>query len=167
MLRRTRLGLLDARRLTDAAAPGPEAMARAMAPELGWDDAEVAAQIDTWHRIAGVEGLVPGAKEAGMRLMGIVNATPDSFSDPQGPKDPAELVERGLRLVGDGAAIVDVGGESGRTDREAVSEDEEAARVVPVIEGLVAEGVTVSVDTWRAGPGRAPRSRPARRWSTT
>ena len=63
MLRRTRLGLLDARRLTDGASPGPEAMARAMAPELGWDDAEVAAQIETWHRIAGVEGLVPGARE--------------------------------------------------------------------------------------------------------
>ncbi len=63
MLRRTRLGLLDARRLTDAAAPGPEAMARAMAPELGWDDAEIDAQIDTWRRIAGLEGLVPGAKE--------------------------------------------------------------------------------------------------------
>jgi dihydropteroate synthase len=90
-----------------------------------------------------------------MRLMGIVNATPDSFSDPQGPKDPAELVERGLRLQRDGAAIVDVGGESGRTDRDAVSEDEEAARITPVIEGLVAEGATVSVDTWRAGPAEA------------
>ena len=63
MLRRTRLGLLDARRLTDAATPGPEAMARAMAPELGWDEAEIDAQLDTWRRIAGVEGLVPGAKE--------------------------------------------------------------------------------------------------------
>ncbi len=90
-----------------------------------------------------------------MKLMGIVNATPDSFSDPQGPKDPAELVERGLALRRDGASIVDVGGESGRTDRDAVSEDEEAARIVPVIEGLVGEGVTVSVDTWRAGPAKA------------
>jgi len=90
-----------------------------------------------------------------VRLMGIVNATPDSFSDSQGAKDPAELVERGLGLVREGAAIVDVGGESGRTDREAVPEDEEAARVVPVIQGLMAEGVTVSVDTWRAGPAAA------------
>ncbi len=88
-------------------------------------------------------------------LMGIVNASPDSFSDAQGAKDPADLIERGLQLVREGAAIVDVGGESGRTDREAVSEDEEAARVVPVIEGLVARGTTVSVDTWRAGPARA------------
>ena len=88
-------------------------------------------------------------------LMGIVNATPDSFSDQQGPKDVEELVEYGLTLETRGAAIVDVGGESGRTDREAVSEREEAARIAPVIEGLVARGVTVSVDTWRPGPARA------------
>ena len=88
-------------------------------------------------------------------LMGILNVTPDSFSDRQGPKDPGELVERGLALVADGAVIVDVGGESGRTDREAVSEDEESSRIVPVIERLAAEGVTLSVDTWRAGPARA------------
>ncbi len=61
MLRRTRLGLLDARRLAAPGAEGAEAMARAMAPELGWDDAEVAAQIDKWHGIAAAEGIVPGA----------------------------------------------------------------------------------------------------------
>ncbi len=88
------------------------------------------------------------------RLMGIVNATPDSFSDRQGEKGVDELVERGLALHADGAAIVDVGGESGRTDTEPVSEDEESSRVVPVIERLVAEGVAVSVDTWRTGPAR-------------
>jgi hypothetical protein len=60
--------------------------------------------------------------------MGIVNATPDSFSDRQGAKDLDELAERGLRLVEDGAAIVDVGGESGRTDTEAVPVEEEIAR---------------------------------------
>jgi dihydropteroate synthase len=88
-------------------------------------------------------------------LMGIVNATPDSFSDRPGAKDPGELAARGLALVEQGAAIVDVGGESGRTDTEAVSVDEEAARVVPVIERLVAEGVLVSVDTWRGPVARA------------
>jgi len=87
--------------------------------------------------------------------MGIVNAGPGSFSDPQGTKDPGALAERGFELQRQGAAIVDVGGESGRTDRPAVSEEEEAARVVPVIERLVAGGVTVSVDTWRPGPARA------------
>jgi len=83
--------------------------------------------------------------------MGIVNATPDSFSDRPGPKDPEELAERGLRLLADGAAIVDVGGESGRTDTEAVPVKEEIARVVPVVERLAEQGALVSVDTWR-GP---------------
>jgi dihydropteroate synthase len=88
-------------------------------------------------------------------LMGIVNATPDSFSDRQGPKDPEELAGRGLGLLGDGAAIVDVGGESGRTDTAAVSVDEEIARVVPVVERLAAVGALVSVDTWRGPVARA------------
>jgi dihydropteroate synthase len=88
-------------------------------------------------------------------LMGIVNATPDSFSDPQGPKEPAELVQTALAQVEAGAAIVDVGGESGRTDTVAVPVAEEAARVVPVVERLAAAGVAVSVDTWRAPVARA------------
>jgi dihydropteroate synthase len=88
-------------------------------------------------------------------LMGIVNATPDSFSDRQGPKDPDELAEQGLRLVEDGAAMVDVGGESGRTDTRAVPVEEEIARVIPVVERLARRGVLVSVDTWRGPVARA------------
>jgi dihydropteroate synthase len=88
-------------------------------------------------------------------LMGIVNATPDSFSDPPGAKPLEALVERARSLFASGAAIVDVGGESGRTDRTAVSVDEEATRVVPLVERLAAEGVVVSVDTWRAPVARA------------
>jgi len=87
--------------------------------------------------------------------MGIVNATPDSFSDRQGPKGLDELVERAHRLVAEGAEIIDVGGESGRTDRHPVTETEEAGRIVPLVERLVADDITVSVDTWRAGPARA------------
>lgn len=87
-------------------------------------------------------------------VMGILNAGPDSFSDP-GRRDVTELVERGRALAEAGADIVDVGGESGRTDTEAVSEHEEARRIVPVIEGLAGLGVPVSVDTWRPGPARA------------
>jgi dihydropteroate synthase len=83
-------------------------------------------------------------------LMGILNATPDSFSDRQGEKGLDELVARGRALAAAGAAIVDVGGESGRTDREPVPVEVEIGRVVPVIERLAAEGLTVSVDTWRA-----------------
>jgi dihydropteroate synthase len=88
-------------------------------------------------------------------LMGIVNATPDSFSDRQGPKDADELVACALALLDDGAAIVDVGGESGRTDTDAVPVEEEIARVVPLVERLSAEGALVSVDTWRAPVARA------------
>jgi dihydropteroate synthase len=88
-------------------------------------------------------------------LMGIVNATPDSFSDRQGPKDVDELRARARELLDDGAAIVDVGGESGRTDTEAVPVEEEISRVVPLVERLAAEGALVSVDTWRGPVARA------------
>jgi dihydropteroate synthase len=87
--------------------------------------------------------------------MGIVNATPDSFSDRQGAKSLDELVARACELVEAGAAIVDVGGESGRTDREAVPVEVEISRVAPLVERLAADGVTVSVDTWRAPVARA------------
>jgi dihydropteroate synthase len=88
-------------------------------------------------------------------LMGIVNATPDSFSDVQGAKPLDTLAERARELVAAGAAVVDVGGESGRTDRVAVSVDEEAARVVPLVQRLAGEGIAVSVDTWRGPVARA------------
>jgi dihydropteroate synthase len=88
-------------------------------------------------------------------LMGIVNATPDSFSDVQGEKPLAALVARAEALAEAGAAIVDVGGESGRTDRAAVPVEQEAARVVPLVERLAGAGVAVSVDTWRAPVARA------------
>jgi dihydropteroate synthase len=89
------------------------------------------------------------------RLMGIVNATPDSFSDSQGAKSLDELAARAHGLVAAGAAIVDVGGESGRTDREAVPVEEEIERVVPLVERLASDGLTVSIDTWRAPVARA------------
>jgi dihydropteroate synthase len=88
-------------------------------------------------------------------LMGIVNASPDSFSDSQRPKGAEELAARGGRLLAEGAAILDVGGESGRTDTEAVPVETETERVVPVVERLVREGAAVSVDTWRAPVARA------------
>jgi dihydropteroate synthase len=88
-------------------------------------------------------------------LMGIVNATPDSFSDRQGPKHVDELRARARELLDGGAAIVDVGGESGRTDTEAVPVEEEISRVVPLVERLAAEGALVSVDTWRGPVARA------------
>jgi dihydropteroate synthase len=86
-------------------------------------------------------------------LMGVLNGAPDSFSDP-GPRRPAELLAEGRRLAHDGAGLIDVGGESGRTDRPAVSEGEEIRRVAPVIERLASDGLLVSVDTWRAPVAR-------------
>jgi dihydropteroate synthase len=88
-------------------------------------------------------------------LMGIVNATPDSFSDSQGRKPLTALVERAMEHTAAGAALIDVGGESGRTDTEAVPVEEEIARVVPLVERLAERGVIVSVDTWRAPVARA------------
>jgi dihydropteroate synthase len=88
-------------------------------------------------------------------LMGIVNATPDSFSDRQGPKQLDELVARASEQLESGAAIVDVGGESGRTDTEAVPVEQEIERVVPLVERLAGQGALVSVDTWRGPVARA------------
>jgi glycerol-3-phosphate dehydrogenase len=64
LLRRTRLGLLDARALTAPAAPGPRAVAEAMAPELGWDERRIEAELEDWRTVAAAEGLVPGASAA-------------------------------------------------------------------------------------------------------
>jgi len=88
-------------------------------------------------------------------LMGIVNATPDSFSERGETRTAEELCERARELVAAGAGLIDVGGESGRTDRVAVSPEQEAARIVPVVERLAGEGAAVSVDTWRAPVARA------------
>ncbi|MGW2053563.1 dihydropteroate synthase [Streptomyces sp. NPDC001840] len=83
-------------------------------------------------------------------VMGVVNVTPDSFSDGGRWFDTTTAVKHGLDLVAEGADLVDVGGESTRPGATRVDEDEELRRVVPVVRGLAAEGVTVSVDTMRA-----------------
>jgi dihydropteroate synthase len=79
--------------------------------------------------------------------MGILNVTPDSFSDGGQFLDRDAAVEHGLAMWRDGAAYVDVGGESTRPGAEPVGDETELARVVPVVAALVAEGVTVSIDT--------------------
>ncbi|NAS23699.1 dihydropteroate synthase [Herbidospora sp. NEAU-GS84] len=94
---------------------------------------------------------VPGLPDAGRCLvMGVVNVTPDSFSDGGRWFDPEIAIAHGLALVEQGADIVDVGGESTRPGAARVSLDEELRRVEPVIRALSAEGVAVSVDTMRA-----------------
>ncbi|MDB1086650.1 dihydropteroate synthase [Streptomyces sp. ACA25] len=83
-------------------------------------------------------------------VMGVVNVTPDSFSDGGLWFTPAAAVKHGLGLVAQGADLVDVGGESTRPGASRVDEAEELRRVIPVVRELAAEGVTVSVDTMRA-----------------
>ncbi len=82
--------------------------------------------------------------------MGVVNVTPDSFSDGGRWLDPASAIRHGIELARQGADLVDVGGESTRPGAIRIDADEEMRRVIPVIEGLVGEGITVSVDTMRA-----------------
>jgi dihydropteroate synthase len=84
------------------------------------------------------------------KLMGVVNVTPDSFSDGGLYLDPEAAIQHGVDLVEAGAAILDVGGESTRPGAEEVSLEEELRRVEPVIAGLAGEGVTISVDTSKA-----------------
>jgi dihydropteroate synthase len=80
-------------------------------------------------------------------VMGVVNATPDSFSDGGQWAEPGAAIRRGFKLWDDGADLVDVGGESTRPGAEMVSVEEELARVVPVVEALASHGITVSIDT--------------------
>jgi dihydropteroate synthase len=83
-------------------------------------------------------------------VMGVLNVTPDSFSDGGRWFDTERAVEHGLRLVAQGADLVDVGGESTRPGAVRPSVEEELGRVLPVISALAAQGVTISVDTMRA-----------------
>ncbi|MFJ8507482.1 dihydropteroate synthase [Streptomyces avermitilis] len=83
-------------------------------------------------------------------VMGVVNVTPDSFSDGGRWFDTTTAVKHGLDLVTEGADLVDVGGESTRPGATRVDEAEELKRVIPVVRGLASEGVTISVDTMRA-----------------
>jgi dihydropteroate synthase len=85
-------------------------------------------------------------------VMGVVNVTPDSFSDGGRYLDVASAIEHGLQLEAEGAGILDIGGESTRPGAEPVSEEEELRRVVPVIAGLRAAGANarISIDTSKA-----------------
>ena len=83
-------------------------------------------------------------------VMGILNITPDSFSDGGVRLDPARAVEDGLRMVEEGADILDVGGESTRPGAEPLPADEELRRVLPVIERLATSGLPISIDTYKA-----------------
>lgn len=87
-------------------------------------------------------------------VVGVVNVTPDSFSDGGEFLDRQKAIARGTEMMGQGAALIDVGGESTRPGAEPVPEDEELHRLMSVVEGLVAEGIPVSIDTYKPGVAR-------------
>ncbi|MEL4503690.1 dihydropteroate synthase [Luteococcus sp. H138] len=95
-------------------------------------------------------------------VMGVVNVTPDSFSDGGNWVTPEAAIAHGRQLLADGADILDIGGESTRPGAVRPSPDEELARVVPVVEALAAEGAVISVDTMRAAVARASAGAGAR-----
>jgi dihydropteroate synthase len=89
-------------------------------------------------------------------IMGIVNVTPDSFSDGGQFFDTDKAVQHGLDLVAEGAGILDIGGESTRPNAEPVGEEEEMRRVIPVIERLAKQvKVPISIDTCKPAVARA------------
>jgi dihydropteroate synthase len=86
----------------------------------------------------------------GYTIMGVVNVTPDSFSDGGRFLDPQAAIAQGERLAAEGAAILDIGGESTRPGSEGVTAEEELRRVLPVVEGLSSTGAQISIDTSKA-----------------
>ena len=100
----------------------------------------------------GSESWLPGPLP---RIMGIINVTPDSFSDGGRYLETAAAVRQGQQLVADGAAVLDIGGESTRPGADPVSEDEELRRVIPVITALASSvQVPLSIDTMKARVAR-------------
>jgi len=93
---------------------------------------------------------------ASTKIMGILNVTPDSFSDGGRYVDPEQAVRHALQMVEDGADLIDIGGESTRPGYEPVSADEELRRIIPVIEALrrAAPHIPISVDTYKAEVAR-------------
>ncbi len=88
-------------------------------------------------------------------IMGILNLTPDSFSDGGSYPTPEDAIARGLQMIEEGALIIDVGGESTRPGAAPVSEEEECARVLDVVKALASKGICVSIDTRHAPVARA------------
>ncbi len=88
--------------------------------------------------------------------MGILNVTPDSFADGGRHHDPGRAIDVGLRMVADGADLLDIGGESTRPGAATVDADEELRRVLPVIDGLARQtAVPLSIDTYKASVAQA------------
>src|SRR5829696_6224281 len=98
-----------------------------------------------------------GATGPGPVLVGILNVTPDSFSDGGDFFDPASAAHHAATMLDEGAGIIDVGGESTRPGSDPVPQEEEVRRVIPVIEGIIAARpeAVLSVDTYRSATAAA------------
>jgi dihydropteroate synthase len=108
------------------------------------------------ERLPTLRGLPPSLADVDRCLvMGVLNVTPDSFSDGGAFLDADAAVAHGIEMVRQGADLVDVGGESTRPGAGRVDEAEEHRRVIPVVRALTGEGVAVSVDTMRASTAEA------------
>ena len=99
----------------------------------------------------------PGDRTPDPVIVGVLNVTPDSFSDGGDYLDPERAAARAATMLDEGAQIIDVGGESTRPGSDPVTPEEEVRRVVPVVEKILAErpGAVVSVDTYRSGTAEA------------
>ena len=89
-----------------------------------------------------------------MLVMGILNVTPDSFSDGGRHFETSQAIARGLEMISEGVDIIDVGGESTRPGADRVTEEEEQSRVLPIIEELSRQNILISVDTMRASTAK-------------
>lgn len=89
-----------------------------------------------------------------MLVMGILNVTPDSFADGGKHFNSTDAISRGLEMIAEGVDIIDIGGESTRPGAERITAEEEQARVLPVIKGLIGKGAILSIDTMRASTAK-------------
>ena len=125
--------------LVETLAPSPDGIATGLEP-VTTHAQDLAALTAPRAAFAGLDLSAPA-------IMGVVNVTPDSFSDGGDFFERDRAIDRALQQAGGGAAIVDIGGESTRPGADPLSVGEEISRIVPVVEAAVAAGVTVSVDT--------------------
>ncbi len=133
---------------------GSRRVSSEIVPVEGLEDRLDEAMAADWARLTGARPpLVMGERTIRLdqpQVMGIINATPDSFSDGGSYGDAPAAAEAGARMAAAGASLVDVGGESTRPGAATVWEGDEIERVVPVIRQLVAGGTAVSIDTRKA-----------------
>ena len=124
------------------------AQVRAWAAAEGLDTAR---EVDVWlARLSAPRPPFAGLASGRPYLMGIVNATPDSFLDRGAHAAPESAVAHGRALIAEGASLIDIGGESTRPGADPVATDEELRRVLPVVRGLAGAGVPLSIDSRKA-----------------